>query len=134
MATLAAAMDLHLLFSWIWILIGLGTGVALGALFARDDWLGGYASWPRRLVRLGHISFVGTGLLNVAAHWTLTQMPPAPAAATAVRWAFVAGAVLMPAVCFLAAFAPRCRLLFAAPVVALGGGAAALVFGVPVTR
>src|SRR6188474_1370040 len=119
-------MDAHLLFAWTWIVIGLATGVGLGAFFAREDWLGGYGSWPRRLVRLGHISFVGTGLLNVAAHWTLQQLAVGDPAQAWIRAAFVAGAVTMPAVCFTAAFAKRAKGLFAVPVALLTGGSAAL--------
>lgn len=119
-------MDAHLLFAWSWIVIGLATGVWLGAFFAREDWLGGYGSWPRRLVRLGHVSFVGTGLLNVAAHWTLQQLAVGDPAQAWIRAAFVAGAVTMPAVCFTAAFAQRAKGLFAVPVALLTGGSTAL--------
>lgn len=127
-------MDLHLLFAWTWILLGLLVGLLLGLFFARDDWLGGYGSWPRRLVRLGHIAFVGTGLLNLGAHWTLGQFAVDPATATLVRGLFVAGAVLMPLLCFAAAFQKRLRHAFALPIVALCGGSAVLLHLLANTR
>ena len=120
-------MDAHLLFAWAWILVGLLTGIGLGAFFARDDWLGGYGSWPRRLVRLGHVSFVGTGLLNLAAHWSLASLGVEGALATWVRALFVAGAIAMPAVCFVAAFRKPLRNWFAVPVSALVTGSLLLV-------
>jgi len=120
-------MDLHLFFTWIWIAVGLTVGAGLGLFWASDDWLGGYASWPRRLIRLGHIAFVGTGLLNLGAHWTLQQLAVEPATATTVRVLFVAGAVLMPLTCFAAAFHKRLRHAFALPVTALGAGSITLV-------
>ncbi len=120
-------MDLHLLFAWSWILIGLLTGIGLGLFFANDHWLGGYGSWSRRLIRLGHISFVGTGLLNLGAHWTLAASAADPAAATLVRSLFVGGAVLMPLCCFAAAFRKQLRHAFVLPILTLCGGSASLV-------
>ena len=120
-------MDLHLLFAWIWILIGLLAGLGLGLFFANDDWLGGYGSWPRRLIRLGHIAFVGTGLLNLGAHWTLAAGTADPATGTLVRSLFVSGAVLMPLTCFAAAFRKQLRHAFALPILALCGGCACLL-------
>ena len=120
-------MDLHLLFAWTWIATGLCVGAGLGLFYASDDWLGGYASWSRRLVRLGHIAFVGTGLLNLGAHWTLQQLAVEHAVALPVRLLFVAGAVLMPLICFAAAFHKRLRHAFVLPVAALGAGCFTLI-------
>jgi hypothetical protein len=52
--------------AWIAILVGLISGTVLGVFFHDERWMGGYASWRRRMVRLGHIAFLGTGLLNLA--------------------------------------------------------------------
>lgn len=120
-------MDAFLIFAWAWILLGLAAGVGFGLFFATDDWLGGYAAWPRRLLRLGHVAFVGTGLLALGAHWTLQQVPTTPSTAAAVRTLFVAGALLMPTVCFLAACWKPLRHAFVAPVASLGGGVATLL-------
>jgi hypothetical protein len=103
---------------WLAILIGLIVGTALGLFFHKDDWLGGYASWRRRMVRLGHISFFGTGFLNLAfvlsaEHLGLERLPWPPSIA------FVVGAVSMPAVCFLAAWRRWFRHLFVIPVASL---------------
>ena len=53
--------------AWIGILLGFVAGVVLGFFFHREDWLGGYHSWRRRMVRLGHISFFGILLYAAAA-------------------------------------------------------------------
>ncbi|HMF37455.1 MAG TPA: hypothetical protein VKF17_12475, partial [Isosphaeraceae bacterium] len=58
--------DLNLTVAWLAILLGLISGTLLGLFFHREDWLGGYGSWRRRMLRLGHISFFGTGLLNLS--------------------------------------------------------------------
>jgi hypothetical protein len=103
---------------WLAILIGLVAGTGLGLFFHKEDWLGGYASWRRRMVRLGHISFFGTGFLNLAfalsaEHLGLAHLPWPSSVA------FVIGAVSMPTVCFLAAWQRSCRHLFVIPVASL---------------
>ncbi len=66
---------------WIAILTGLVAGAAIGMFFHRDDWLEGYGSWRRRMLRLMHISLVGTGLLNLAFALSLYYVHTATAAA-----------------------------------------------------
>jgi hypothetical protein len=108
----------NLYVGWIAILVGLVAGAGIGGFFHRDEWLGGYASWRRRMLRLVHISLVGTGLLNVA--FALSCGPlaidPPPLAASVL---FVIGAVTMPTVCLLAAWWPAARRLFFVPVLSL---------------
>ena len=47
--------------AWLGILLGFIAGAVLGLFFHKENWLGGYASWPRRMARLGHISFFSCG-------------------------------------------------------------------------
>src|SRR5262249_59491418 len=68
-------LTLNAAFGWLWITLGMASGAVIGLRFHRSDWLGGYESWPRRLVRLGHISFFGLGILNLL--FALTA-PPVP--------------------------------------------------------
>ena len=79
--------EINLLVAWVAILIGLLTGTALGLFFHDESWLGGYGSWRRRLMRLGHISFFGTGFLNLA--FILSVKPPAPGKASGRRVGWV---------------------------------------------
>jgi hypothetical protein len=55
---------LNILSGWIGICLGVFTGALFGPLFHKEDWLEGYSSWPRRMLRLGHISFFGLAFLN----------------------------------------------------------------------
>jgi hypothetical protein len=55
---------LHLFATWLGLLAGVSSGAVMGLFFQREDWLGGYGSFPRRLIRLGHVSFFGLGLIN----------------------------------------------------------------------
>lgn len=122
---------LNLWFGWFWITVGLVSGAVIGLFFYDPLWLGGYDSWRRRMVRLGHISFLGTGLLNLAFALTFADAAarPAPPAAS---WLFVSGAISMPTVCFLSAWHDRLRFLFPIPVFSLIGACVwLLVQGLP---
>lgn len=108
-------------FGWFWLTLGMLTGVFLGLGFSRENWLGGYASWPRRLLRLGHIAMTVLGLLCVVFAQSLPRLAlasPWPALASAL---WIAGAILMPLACLIAAFFPRTVPLFALPVISLIG-------------
>lgn len=104
-----------------WLLVSLGflSGALLGAGFARPGFLGGYDAWKRRLLRLGHIALVALGVLNILFAMSAARIGlPAPWPGLAAL-GFLAGGVLMPACCVVAAFRPAGVPLFAAPVLSL---------------
>jgi hypothetical protein len=120
--------SMNLLLGWIWITGGFLSGAILGLFFYDPDWLGGYGSWRRRMVRLGHISFIGTGLLNLAFVFTIVSLETvAPPIAS---WLFVVGALSMPLICFLSAWRDWLRHLFPLPVTSLIGAGLSLIFQV----
>ena len=97
---------MNLLTGWTSVLIGFAAGAVPGLFFWREDWLGGYGSWRRRMVRLAHIAFFGLGIINLLFALTLGQLGLG-ADTGALRWAavlLVAGNVAMPTVCYLAAW------------------------------
>lgn len=120
-------MQINLGLGWVAILVGLLLGAAIGVFFHRENWLGGYSSWPRRMLRLTHISLLGTGLLNLAFALSadaLNIVPP-PRLASIL---FIVGAATMPTVCALSAWRPAFRHLFFIPVVSLLLAAADLIY------
>lgn len=119
---------LNILAAWLGIGAGVMAGVVMGLWFERDGWLGGYGSWARRLIRLGHVSFFGIALLNLSYAMTVMHLEwadyhPVPSLA------LVAAALLMPAVCFAAAFVKPARHLFALPVMAVLIGVVGVLVG-----
>jgi len=115
--------------AWIGFLLGSLSGATLGLFFHRKDWLGGYTSWPRRMLRLGHISFFGIGLINLAFAASVTWIDPDDPLIWPSRL-FIAALILMPATCFGAAFWKPTRHLFFLPVVSVVVGAAMVVHAV----
>jgi hypothetical protein len=102
--------------SWCGMLLGVISGAVIGLFFHREDWMGGYSSYRRRLTRLGHISFFGLALVNFCFAFTQSLMPlPSPWNEVAL-WSFIIGAATMPMVCFLTAWRKPFRHLFFIPV------------------
>lgn len=119
--------QLNLLFAWLWILLGFLSGMILGLFFHRENWLGGYGSFKRRMYRLGHISFFGLGVVNLLFWLTMQKIPPQEPFATAASWAFLVGGLAMPACCVVMAHRPKAHMLFAVPVVSLILGGALML-------
>ncbi len=101
---------------WILVLGSFLSGALMGLFFHRDGFMGGYNSFPRRMVRLGHIALAALGMLNLIVGLSGQTSP----------W-LVAGGAMMPVVCFLTAWRKPCRHLFFAPVLCLVVGVIVLV-------
>ena len=107
--------------AWIGILLGFIAGAVLGLFFHDDNWMGGYASWRRRMARLGHISFFGIALINLTYAVSISVFGVQIATPYA-SYLFISGAVTMPLVCFLSAYKKPFRHLFPIPVLCLVAG------------
>src|ERR1035437_8652833 len=59
-------MMINIQVAWVGFLLGCLVGAIPGLFFHNSDWLGGYASWQRRMIRLAHIAFFGIGFLNLS--------------------------------------------------------------------
>ena len=118
----------NLILAWLWILLGFVTGMVQGLFFHRENWLGGYGSFKRRMYRLAHISFFGLGAVNLLFYLTTQNLALAGPAAGIASWAFIAGAITMPVCCVVMAHFPRAHLIFTVPVISLIlGGALTLM-------
>jgi hypothetical protein len=121
---------LNFIAGWWLILAAFVSGAVIGLGFHREDFLGGYTSFRRRLLRLGHIALAALGVLNV-----VYGLSPAPT--NTARLAPLAGPLLlggalaMPLVCFLSAWRESFRHLFAIPVVLLIAAVILIILGVP---
>ena len=103
---------INLTAAWIGFAFGAVSGAIPGLFFHRKDWLGGYTSWPRRLIRLAHISFFGIGFLNLGLALTVQTLEITSSVASVLM---LVGAVFMPAICYASAYRPVFRHLFFIP-------------------
>jgi len=116
----------NLAVGWVGMAGGVISGALIGLFFQREDWMGGYASFRRRLARLGHIAFFGLGFLNIL--FALTTQGLAESTWLAIAsWSLAVGAVAMPVCCFLSAWRKGFARLFPIPVTAVSIGIVALL-------
>ena len=114
----AVPQPLNWTVGWTLVLLAFLSGAALGIGWHRDEFLGGYGSFRRRVIRLGHIACAALGLMNVI--FSLSPLPtPGTAAARYASICFIAGGVTMPLVCFLTGWRPAWRHMFVIPVLSL---------------
>ena len=112
-------MKTNFLLAWLWILLGFISGMVLGLFFRGENWLGGYASFRRRLYRLGHISFFGLGAVNLLFCLTVQYFVLTGSLIRFASLAFITGAIAMPVCCVVVAHFPKAHLVFSVPVVSL---------------
>jgi hypothetical protein len=110
------------LFGWISVLGGLVMGLVMGIKFQREEWLGGYGAFPRRMVRLAHVALVALGMLNIQFAQSAARLHLDSRFESVASLAFIAATVLMPACCLLLAARRRHFEIFAAPIVCLATG------------
>jgi hypothetical protein len=100
----------NMIWGWAMVLGGLVCAAALTPVFLRDDVCGGYASFRRRFLRLGHVAAVMLGVLNI-----LAALSGSPFSAS-----LAIGGAGMAAGCLVAACWDRAKFalpLFAAAVI-----------------
>ena len=105
-------------FGWGMILAAFATGATIGLFFYREDFLGGYWSFRRRILRLGHIALAALGMINILFGLGAAASEPSLRASIA-SVGFIVGGVTMPGVCFLSCWRSGFRHWFFVPVSAL---------------
>lgn len=115
-------IQLHMMAGWGGILLGALSGVVMGLFFHRENWAGGYGSFRRRMMRLGHISFFGLGFLNLLFGLSLQVLHLPVVNLQVASVGFLSGALTMPLICLLSAWKERFRHLFFIPVLGVLAG------------
>lgn len=108
-------MDINITAAWMAFLLGTFAGAIPGLLFHDTDWLGGYSSWRRRLIRLGHIAFFGIGFINLLFALTVRELGLPEAEIALASWLLIIGLITMPSVCYLSAWKKGFRHVFFVP-------------------
>jgi hypothetical protein len=93
---------------WTSLAVGVGVGLVLG-LWSFDGplkppaWIGEYGDTSRRLVRLGHIAFIGLGLIDILIERELVRSALGGRSRAVASWSMAVGNVLLPVTLFGAA-------------------------------
>ncbi len=125
--------DLHILIGWGAMFLGIVSGAVIGLFFHKEEWAGGYSSFRRRMLRLGHISFFGIGFINLMFGLTL-QVITLPISHTSIAsFGFLIGVITMPLCCFLSAWRKPFRHLFPVPVAGVLAGVILILLGWPLS-
>lgn len=118
----------NIIAAWVSIMVGFWAGVLAGLSFHKEDWKGGYNSWERRLMRLGHVSFFGIAFVNFAFAFTVGHLHLQGVLIKLSSMLFIAAQILMPSVCYAASVKKVLRNLFFIPVLCLIIGAGMLLY------
>ena len=123
------AADVSVIAGWCGILCGIIAGAGIGLRFHDESWAGGYGSFRRRMLRLGHIAFFGLGFVNLLFGLTVKALgAPVPNQAVAAG-SLVFGGITMPLCCYLTAWRERFRHLFPVPVISVAVGTILVLVG-----
>jgi hypothetical protein len=114
--------------AWISMICGAVVGALSGLFFHKQEWFGGYHSWQRRMLRLGHIALFGIAFINFAFVFTVFYF-------NISQYVLISGTLLiigtisMPLVCFLSAYKKFFRHLFFIPVLSIIAAMVIFVIG-----
>lgn len=108
-------------FGWAMMAFGALLGMLIGLRSHLEDWLGGYSTYRRRILRLGHIASFALGGMTVL---YMASIPPELLASPTTvlktgATAMVLGALLMPTVCLATAWREQFRHLFGIPAISV---------------
>lgn len=123
------AAELHVLIGWSAMAVGVMAGGVIGLRFYDEDWAGGYGSWRRRMMRLGHISLFGIGIINLLFGLTLRAFQVSSPNTWIASLGFLVAMITMPLCCFLSAWKKPFRHFFPIPVLAVLIGIFSLLLG-----
>jgi hypothetical protein len=124
-----APQELNLFVGWLAMLGGVISGAVIGLFFHQEQWMDGYGSFRRRLIRLGHISFFGLGFVNLMFAFSIGILHFPAWNVRVSSLSFVLGVITMPLCCFLTAWRQPFRYLFLIPVGSVLVGITSLLLG-----
>lgn len=109
---------INIKFGWIWLFLGILLAMILGLYAFQSDWLGGYTSLTRRFIRLGHIAFIATALVNILYGLSIDTIKLPHRIKTIGSYSMIIAAVTMPTICILAAINQFFQTIFFIPALA----------------
>ena len=123
------AGQINVLFGWGWMCVGFLSGMILGLRAEGEGWLGGYASVPRRYLRLAHVAFIALSIINILYGHELGSVALPNDTQNIGSALMIFGAVGIPITCIYAAFIRKAKYFLPLPASALLIGAIIMVVG-----
>lgn len=119
----------NMLAGWTSMIFGLIAGAVIGLFIHQESFAGGYSSFRRRMMRLGHVAFFALGIINVVFALTISTTGVDLSYPTVASASLVAGAILMPLTCYLTAWKKPFRHVFTLPVICVATALVLLLHG-----
>ena len=130
----APTRDWNSTVGWASLTVGVGTGLVMG-LWSFDGpvgvpaWLGGYGETSRRLVRLGHIAFIGLGILDILLARELPRLALGATGKRVASIAMIAGNIFLPLALIAAGAYRPLKLLMPVPALCVFVALALAAYG-----
>jgi Na+/H+-dicarboxylate symporter len=121
--------QMNIVFGWAWMVLGLIFGMALGMWAEREEWLGGYASLPRRYLRLAHVAFIALSIINILYGKELGAVDLPISIKNVGSYLTIFGTAGVPLTCISAAFFRKTKYFLPLPALAVLAGTLILVIG-----
>ncbi len=107
---------INIIFGWCWLFLGILGAMWMGSHAFAPDWLGGYISISRRLLRLAHIAFMALSLTNVLYGLCMDSVSLPIQLKKVGSFSMIIAAVSMPLVCLASIASNSFQIFFCIPV------------------
>ena len=111
--------QINIIFGWGWMIFGFILGMIVGLKFDKSDWLGGYISWERRMIRLSHVAFIMLSAINILYGHELPNTHLTETWQIIGSVLAIVGAVGIPVIVMIAAFYKKILFWLSIPVVSI---------------
>lgn len=121
--------NINIKFGWFWLFIGLLQAIWIGLYAFSPEWLGGYASLSRRLLRLSHIAFMALSLTNILYGLCIDSVNLSKSLKKIGSYSMIIAAISMPTICLLTISNNFFELFFFIPSLSFACGLLIMALG-----
>ena len=119
----------NVIFGWVWLFVGVLFAIWMGLYAFEPDWLGGYTSLSRRLLRLSHIAFIALSLTNILYGLFIDTVQLNGSLKKIGAFSLIVASIFMPAVCLLSILDRFFQFFFFIPALSFACGIFVMAFG-----
>lgn len=108
---------INIIFGWCWLFLGIIGAMWLGLYAFTPDWLGGYISLSRRLLRLAHVAVMALSLTNILYGLCLDRTGLTLRLKRIGSFTMIITAIGMPFACLASIYKSSFEIFFSIPVI-----------------